>query len=888
MNEIIRPDPDKLLARLKQEEANKSRGAFRIFFGMCPGVGKTFAMLRAAQEQQKLGKNIVVGLVETHGRSDTEKMLEGLTLIPRKEILYREKIIHEFDVDEILKLKPGIVLVDELAHTNAPRSRHVKRYQDVMELLDAGISVYTTLNVQHIESRADIVQQITGVQVRETVPDSLWDLADQIELIDISPQELIKRLKEGRVYLGDKAARAEDNFFKEAYLVALREISLRFTAEKVDHDLKGHLSIRQLTSPWNTNERLMVAVSHSPHSAKLIRAARRMAFNLEAPWIAIHIDSGMRLNQFDQSTLFQNLNLARELGAEIVSLYDSDIVSALNRVALEKNVTQIILGRPERKMFRVLLDRLIQNTHFVDIHIIRQEKDSAEVKKKRKAAASPLFFTNGPVPYFHTLYFLIMVTILGLFLTPYIGYRAIGFLYLMSVIVVGFRSTLGPILFAAFSGALIWDYVFIPPLFTFQINEVEDKMMCLAFVLVGVLSGVLARKTKTKERLLILREQKTNALFNLLKDFSTAMDTTEICDLTERSIQYLLEAQVTILLANENKIITRKSTRSSDVSDKEFALALWSFDNKKTAGWSTQTLSESRCLSIPLIVPGKILGVLLFYPDLKKILSVEERNLLNSICFQLANALEHFRLQDQNKNIQLLEESEKLHQTLLNSVSHEMRIPLTSIMGTVSALQDTKIQNNPEMIKMLNSELMQSSERLNRVIENLLNINRLNSGLLTLKSEWVEVSDLVHSTISNIKIKDHKIAVSELTPKVYLYCDERLLEHALVNLLLNAKTYSPEGTTVTVQIEKDEKTIFIRVLDQGSGIPEDQLDAILDKFYRLPGSPTGGVGLGLSIVKGIMEAHGGSVHASNRTDETGAVFSLELPWIEPPHELNEA
>ncbi|MDD4972701.1 MAG: sensor histidine kinase KdpD [Bacteriovorax sp.] len=888
MDEIIRPDPDKLLARLKQEEANKSRGAFRIFFGMCPGVGKTFAMLRAAQEQQKLGKNIVVGLIETHGRSDTEKMLEGLTVIPRKEILYREKIIHEFDVDKILILKPDIVLVDELAHTNAPSSRHVKRYQDVMELLDAGISVYTTLNVQHIESRADIVQQITGVQVRETVPDSLWDLADQIELIDISPQELIKRLKEGRVYLGDKAARAEDNFFKEAYLVALREISLRFTAEKVDHDLQGHLSIRQITSPWNTNERLMVAVSHSPHSAKLIRAARRMAFNLEAPWIAIHIDSGMRLNQFDQTTLFQNLNLARELGAEIVSLYDSDIVSALNRVALEKNVTQIILGRPERRMFRVLLDRLIQNTHFVDIHIIRQEKDSAEVKKKRKAAASPMFFTNGPVPYFHTLYFLIMVTILGLFLNPSIGYRAIGFLYLMSVIVVGFRSTLGPILFASLSGALIWDYVFIPPLFTFQINEIEDKMMCLAFVLVGVLSGVLARKTKTKERLLILREQKTSALFNLLKDFSTAMDIKGICDLTERSIQYLLDAQITILLANENKIITRKSTRSSDVSDKEFALALWSFDNKKTAGWSTQTLSESRCLSIPLIVPGKILGVLLFYPDLKKILSIEERNLLNSICFQLANALEHLMLQDQNKNIQLLEESEKLHQTLLNSVSHEMRIPLTSIMGTVSALQDTKIQNNPEMIKILNSELMQSSERLNRVIENLLNINRLNSGLLTLKSEWVEVSDLVHSTISNIKIKDHKIVVSELSPKVYLYCDERLLEHALVNLLLNAKTYSPEGTTITVQIEKDEKTIFIRVLDQGAGIPEDQLEAILDKFYRLPGSPTGGVGLGLSIVKGIMEAHGGSVHASNRTDETGAVFSLELPWIEPPHELNEA
>jgi two-component system sensor histidine kinase KdpD len=886
MNER-RLNPDNLLAQLKREEGKKNRGAFRVFFGMCPGVGKTYAMLRAAQEQHKIGKDILVGIVETHGRAETQRMLEGLPVLPRKIYTHKGKELDELDLDEALRLRPDIILVDELAHTNVPGSRHTKRYQDVLELLESGISVYTTLNVQHIESRADIVHQITGVQVRETVPDSLWDLADQIELIDISPQELIKRLKEGKVYLGDKAARAEENFFKEAYLVALREISLRFTAEKVDHDLQGHISVKQLTTPWNTNERLMVAVGHSPSSAKLIRAARRMAFTLEAPWIAAHIDDASKLSSFDQATLFQNMSLARELGAEVITRSDSDIVRALNTLALEKNVTQIILGRPEKRTFRLLLEELIQEMEGVDIHIIRQE-NSLELKKKRRGAPKPQLLSNGPVPYFNTFYFLALITFISHFLNPYIGSRAVGFIYLMGVIVVGFRSTLGPILFAAIAGAFIWNYAFIPPLFTFLVTSTEDRMLCIAFILVGILSGTLARKTKSREQAVIAREKKTRALFALLEDFSQAMTIKEVCDLTEKTIQDLLKSSVKILLRNDKKALNKKSTSAGTVSDKEFALALWSYDNRKSAGWSTQTLSESRCKSIPLIATDNALGVLLFYPENKKTLTPDEESLLNSISMQLSNALEHLMLQKQNQSVQLLEESEKLHQTLLNSVSHEMRIPLTAITGTVNLLQDEKIINDPNKIKELNRELVESSERLNRVIENLLDMNRLNSGLLTLKKEWVEASDLFHSTIANSKIKDHKIVVKDYSSDVFLYCDERLLEHALLNLLLNAKAYSAKDTTITVQIEKNDNKILIKVLDQGAGIPEDKLEVIFDKFYRLPGSPTGGVGLGLSIVKGIMEAHGGHVYAHNRSDESGALFALEFPWVEPPTKLNEA
>lgn len=879
-----RPDPDKLLAQLKREEMNKGRGALRVFFGMCPGVGKTYAMLRAAQEQHKLGKNIVVGIVETHGRSETERMLSGLQSVPMKNYLHRKTMIKEMDIDTILKIRPDIVLVDELAHSNAPGSRHNKRYQDVIELIENGISVFTTLNVQHIESRADIVQQITGVQVRETVPDSIWEMADQIELIDISPQEILKRLKEGKVYLGERAARAEENFFKEAYLVALREIALRFTAEKVDHDLLGHISVKQLTTPWNTNERLMVAVGHSPSSSKLIRAARRMAFNLEAPWIAVHIENDARLSTFDQETLFRNMTLARELGAEIVTIRANNVIATLNEIALEKNVTQIVIGRPEKGKVHALLEDLIKQMTNVDVHIIRQEDDTQEWRNKRKKTIIP-FSGKGPVPYSNVLYFLSAMTFLSFLLNPYIGYKAVGFLYLMGVIIVGFSSTLGPILFASVGGAILWNYFFIPPSMTFLIGNSEDIMMCVSFILVGSLSGYLARKSKNRELVLSQRDRETRAILKLLEGYSQSMTIKQICDLTDLTFQQMFNSEVKILLTSEEGILNKKSTTSGHVSEKEYALSIWSFDNKRIAGWGTNTLADSRCRSIPLVVTGKVIGVLLFYSNVKN-LSPAEEALLNNIVIQLGNALEHILLQKQNQNIRLLEESEKLHQTLLNSVSHEMRIPLTSIIGTVNALQDSKVLSDQEKVKILNLDLLDSSERLNRVIENLLDMTRLNSGLLSLKEEWSEILDIVQTTINHIKNRQHTILIEELSENLFLLCDWKLVEHALTNLLLNAIAYSPVGSTIKVQIEQEEeRRIFIRIIDEGNGIPEDKIHTIFDKFYRLPGSPTGGVGLGLSIVKGIMEAHGGLVYAGNRRDKTGAVFTLEFPWRPLPQKL---
>lgn len=884
MDNNRRPDPDRILAQLKREETIKNRGALRIFFGMCPGVGKTYAMLRAAQEQHKLGKNIVVGIVETHGRSETERMLTGLQSVPLKNFLHRKTLIKEMDIDSILRIRPDIVLVDELAHTNAPGSRHYKRYQDVIELIESGISVFTTLNVQHIESRADIVQQITGIQVRETVPDSIWEIADQIELIDISPQELLKRLKEGKVYLGERAARAEENFFKEAYLVALREIALRFTAEKVDHDLRGHISVKQLTTPWNTNERLMVAVGHSPSSAKLIRAARRMAFSLEAPWIAIHIDNEVRLSTFDQETLFRNISLARELGAEIVTLRANNVIATLNEIALEKNVTQIIIGRPEKGKVHTLLEELINQMTNVDVHIIRQEEDTQEWRSKRKKTILP-FSGNGPVPYSNVFYFLSALTFLSFVLNPYIGYKAVGFLYLMGVIIVGFSSTLGPILFASIGGAILWNYFFIPPSMTFLIGNSEDIMMCVSFILVGSLSGYLARKSKKRELVLSQRDRETRAMLKLLEGYSQALTIKEICELTDVTCQQMFNSQVKILLTTEDGNLSRKSTTSGHVSEKEYALAIWSFENKRIAGWATNTLADSKCRSVPLVVTGKVIGVLLFYPTMKN-LSPSEEALLNNIIIQLGNALEHISLQKQNQNVRLLEESEKLHQTLLNSVSHEMRIPLTSIIGTVNALQDTKILNDQEKVKLLSLELLDSSERLNRVIENLLDMTRLNSGFLSLNEEWTEVLDIVQTTINHIKHENHKLLIEELSENLFLLCDWKLVEHALTNLLLNAIAYSPAGSTIKVQIEQEEeRRVFIRIIDEGNGIPEDKIQTIFDKFYRLPGSPTGGVGLGLSIVKGIMNAHGGLVYAGNRRDRPGAVFTLEFPWKPIPEKL---
>lgn len=881
-----RPDPDALLRAFHAEESAKQTGRLRIFFGMSAGVGKTFAMLEAARQKISEGVDVVVGVVETHGRRETMALLEGLPVIPRKKIEYKGTVLEEMDIDAILSRKPEVVLVDELAHTNVPGSRHPKRYQDVIELLDAGIEVFTAVNVQHLASRKEAVEQITQIQIREVVPDTILERASQIELVDIAPVDLLKRLKEGKVYLGEKAELAAQNFFKEDRLTALREIALRLTAEKVDHELQRFTEVRGAASPWQTNERLLVAVSWSPYSERLIRATRRLAYNLEAPWIAVYVDNGRTLNDADQTQLTKNLNLARELGAEVVTTTDTDIAEALKRISRQKNVTQILVGRPTRRMVKdmieggTLLDRLVRENGEIDVHVIRHEG----VQTYQPPIWEHFRLTSGFIQYWNVFWFLFGTGFVSGLLDPLIGYRAVGFIFLLAVLVVGLRGSRGPVIFAATLSALSWNFFFIPPRFTFVISEPEDFIMCVAYFVVAVITGFLTSRIRLHELLMRDREERTNILYEILQTITASREKREFLTKIMRRLGEMLDAECGVVLkSKEGKPDFTPKPYSPNLGEKERAVATWAFSSQKMAGLGTDTLSEADSLYIPLQGASEFVGILSFTPKKKRKLHPEQENLLFSVAKQVAISLERHFFETRLRESQRLEESEKLHQTLLNSISHEMRTPLTSIMGAATGLDEKGAAENPQYVKALAGQLLEASDRLNRVIENLLDMSRLNSGVLSLNLDWHDIRDLVGVTIQKLgrNVSQHKVLMDLPDSIPMLKIDFRFMEHALSNLILNAVTYSPAGKVVRISADTFENKVRLFVEDEGPGIPKEFLEDIFEKFYRIPGTPTGGTGLGLSIVRSIVEAHHGTVRAENRA-EGGARFIMELPRDEMP------
>lgn len=891
INDDQRPDPDALLKTVDDLEKRRHEGRLRIFLGMSAGVGKTYAMLRAAHQRLKEGVDVVVGVVETHGRSETLSLVEGLPHVERKKIHYRGADLEEFDIDTILKLKPELVIVDELAHTNAPGSRHEKRYQDVLEILEAGIDVYTAFNVQHLESRKDAVEAITGIQIRETVPDSILEKATLVELVDIAPSELLKRLQEGKVYLGDKAERAAQNFFKEDKLTALREIALRMTAERVDQDLQKLISIRAAGSPWQTNERLLVAISHSPYSEKLIRATRRLAYNLEAPWVALHVDTGLTLNDADQAQLVKNLNLARELKAEVITTTEVDVPSAVRRVCRQKNVTQVVVGRPTRRWFRDLLEKgnllegLIKESLDVDVHVIRQEGASLQ-RPSLLDEISYYSSKTGPAKYWYTVVSIIVVGIIGTLIEGFIGYRAVGFIFLLAVIILGTFGSIGAVILAASLSTLGWNYFFIPPKYTFLIGNTEDVLMCVAFFVVALITGFLTNRLKYHENLIREREERTNILYGILQDIASATEKSEFLLKVTQRVGQMLDAECSVLLKSVSGVLEFDEAKAYhiELSVKDSAVAQWCFENNKPAGWSTETLSESVALFLPLRGPSEIVGVFVFKPKrrLRK-LDIEKENLLLSIVRQLGVSIQRHFLSRRLQESQRLKDSEKLHQTLLNSISHEMRTPLTAILGAASALEQDITVKDPQQVRTVVSGLHDAADRLNRVIENLLDMSRLNSGVLSLQLEWHDFNDLLSVVIKKLEkpLTGHKLNVQFLENVVLLKIDFRLMEHALANIILNAATYTPAGSKINISLKQLSDEFTVEIEDNGLGIPEESLTKVFDKFYRVPGSPTGGTGLGLSIVKSIVELHKGSIHVENVVPH-GAKFTITLPLEEQP------
>jgi two-component system sensor histidine kinase KdpD len=882
MADNARPDPDALLASIEREASKDKRGRLKIFFGMAPGVGKTYAMLNDARQRDAEGIDVVIGYIETHGRPETAALLEGLVVAPRRQVEYRGITIEEMDLDAIIFLRPKLVLVDELAHTNAPGSRHPKRYHDVLELLNLGIAVSTSLNVQHIESRADTVHQITGVPVQETVPDSVLELADEIELIDISPERLRDRLAEGKVYLGPRAAAASENFFKEDNLTALRELALRLTAERVDQQLRNIRQGRVTRDVWNSGERLMVAVGASPFSMQLVRRARRMAYILNAPWIAVSVESGERLTPETQRQLDKNLSLARELGAEVIFTHDQHIAQALVRVALQNNVSRIIAGKPlgnrliELLRGGSLVDQLIRLSGEIDIYVVTAEASSQRrgLWHFRPRAASR--------EYVQALVVVAGVTIASLFLVGLTGYWSIALFYLLAVILQGIFLGRGPVLLAATISALLWDYLFIPPLYTFYIGKFEDGLMLGIFFVVALVTGQLTSRIRAQERDERRREQRAQALYQLTRSIATATTTDEVLVNAVTQIQELFGVTTAFLMGKSQFGLASKphSASTLHLDEKEMGVATWVYRNRRNAGRFTDTLPSARAFHMPLVTSEQVLGVMAVQPKEDEPLTLDQRDLVESFARQIAIVLEKEKLRRDGEAASILSKSDQLHRALFNSISHELRTTLSEIQAAADQLT---LETAAVPRKQLIGEINEALDRLKRLVKNLLDSARLESGRLEPKREWGEVRDLVESAVELAKpaLSEERLQVQLPKDLPLFRADFGLLAQALANILHNAAVHTPLSARIALTVEPTAETLIICVTDTGTGISPNLLPHLFDKFQRVDDARPGGTGLGLSIARGFIEANGGTLEAFNAT-EGGAVFVLRLPLEKQP------
>jgi len=892
MTDDDRPDPDVLLNALKKAERTERSGKLSIFFGMAAGVGKTYAMLEAAQDRLREGADIVIGVVETHQRAETESLMVGLPIIRRKRTTYKGAVLEEMDLDEILRRKPALVLIDELAHTNVPGSRHHKRWQDVLEILDVGIDVYTTLNVQHIESRKEDIEAITRITIRETVPDSILERAARIDLIDITPEELLKRLQDGKVYLGDMAERAAQNFFKDDRLTALREMALRFTAEKVENDLRALLAMKGRISGWRSTERIMVAISHSPTSENLIRTTRRIAFSLDAPWIAVHIDSGATLSEADRMQLSKNLTLVRELGGEVVTTAGPDVAEALKRIAEQRGITQVVFGRPARNWLKSVfsagtpLDRLVSESGSFDVLILRQE---TQMKKPKRFW--PRFEPqSGLLSYWYLVWIIAAVSFVNGMLNPLIGYKAAGFIFLLSILIISLFVSLGPILFSAVLSSMVWDFFFIPPRGTFYIRAPEDIIMGIAYFVVAVVTGTLTHKIRRREKMLRQREERTQALYEIVKVIASETVKEKFIEEAVAKLGLIFNADCLVLLADPsgNLNAVGAMTGDFDLGEQEMAVAKYSFTSNKASGWSTDTLSSSDSLYLPLMGTTNTVGVLVYRPKIKTRLLPEESNFLNTVVRQLAIGIERELLNEQSARTRQLQESERLHQTILDSISHEIRTPLTAITGAASALQNEEMVSDDQTRRELVDQLADASERLNSTVGNLLDTSRLSAGAIRLEKEWCDPKDLISISLERLDrvLEGRRIQVDLPEKLPLIFVDMRFFEQVFANLLRNAAAMTAPDCEISIEAKVTADTMIVSIADSGPGIPAESQEHIFERFYRIPGTPAGGVGLGLWLVKNIVEMHGGKISVSNRPGG-GAAFAIRLPiegQPEPPLE----
>ncbi len=884
-----RPTPEELLAKIKAE----ARGKLTIFLGPSAGVGKTYAMLEAAQERLIAGFDVVIGWVETHGRRETEALLEGLPRIPARELEYKGKTFKEMDIDALLKRHPQLALVDELAHTNIKGSRHVRRFQDVEELLAAGIDVYTTLNIQHVESLNDVVAQITGIPVRETVPDRMLDEAAEIRLIDISADELVKRLQEGKVYVPERAQQAIQKFFRPGNINALRELTLRYAAQEVDRRLEQYREEHAIAGPWPVREVVLAALSPSPFSAQVARAAARLATGLRAPWIATYVETpGQQISRAASDQLSRNLRLAEELGAQIVALSGNDIAEEILALARRRNVTQIVIGQPLRKPISALwrtsiVDKVIKGSQGMSVYVI---PGTARAREQPAPLAAAKHKTDIK-PYIESFSIIALLTVISKVAQPYVhpvfDLTNMAILYILPVLYTAVRYGRGPSVFTAILAVSAYDFIFVPPFYTFAVSDLRYLFVFAVFLIVALSTGTLAGRLRTQAERARRREERTSVLYALSRQMAAETNMQKLLDTVVRAVYDAIGASAVIYMSDSTgnfKVQAATAESEKLATDRERAVAYWVYENGQFAGKGTETLSGADGLYVPLKSEQTKLGTLGALPaDPERMTLPAQRRLLEGFAGLASLAIMRLQLAAEAQQSKYVAESEKLRTALFNSVSHDLRTPLASITGAVTSLQEEGVYDL-ESRQALVETIKEGARRMNHMIGNLLDTARLESGMLKLNKDWCDIQDIIGVALRRVSdtLKGRPMRVDIPTELPLVRVDFTLVEQVVVNLLCNAVKYSPPASKISIAVRKGDEEIQVSIGDQGSGISDEDKDKIFDKFYRLY-SPEhiSGTGLGLSICKGLVEVHGGHIWVDDAPEE-GSVFTFTLPLDRQP------
>jgi two-component system sensor histidine kinase KdpD len=881
-----RPSPDALLEKARAE----SRGRLKIFLGAAPGVGKTYEMLVSGHAKMADGLDVVIGVVETHGRKETEALLAGFEIVPRVKIAYRGQSLEEMNLDAILARKPDLVLVDELAHTNAEGSRHPKRYLDVKELLDRGIDVYSTLNIQHVESLNDVVSQITRIRVRETVPDSVIDMADDIEIIDLTPDDLIKRLHDGKVYVAKTAERALTNYFTPGNLTALRELALRKTAQRVDDQLLTHMQAHAISGPWAAGERVLVSIDEHPRSASLVRYASRMASRLRGPWAAVYIETNRSINlsETQRDTIAATLRLAEQLGGEAITIPGREVAEELVRHATANNVTHIVIGAPKKPTWREgwwsrsTTDELIRRAGDISVHVISgNEKDTASQRGVKAASSAPTLNLRAYI--LSTAYVAIALAV-GVVLDQVLDVRNLALVFLMAVLTSAVIHGLRPALYTCIVSALSFNFFFLPPRYTLTISDPESVLALFFFLGVAVIASNLTATVQRQAVAARQRARTTEDLYLFSKKLAGTGTLDDVLWATAFQIASMLKVRVVLLLPEDNSIAVKAGYPPDDtLVDADIAAARWAWEHNHAAGRGADTLPGAKRLYVPLRTGRTAVGVIGLDSDRRDgpLLTPEQQRLLDALADQAALAIERVQLVADVDRAKLAAEADRLRSALLTSISHDLKTPLAAILGASGTLRDYFDSMPAEDRTDLLWTVVDESERLNRFIANLLDMTKIESGAMEPNYALHYAGDIAGTALRRAaKILDHhrtEMTIAADLPMVRV--DPVLFEQVLFNLLDNAAKYAPEGSVIRIEGWADADNVVVQVSDEGPGIPPADLTRVFDTFYRVRKGDQvrAGTGLGLSICRGFIEAMGGTITAGNRTDRSGAVFTIRLP-----------